>query len=134
MRKYGWWIGSLCAVAVIGLLCFFIIGSWYTRVSRRPQLTDRARFEIQIRDRIAKGVSEARELANKGKHMEAARLLISLAGAEGALLRMGNTEGGDGSPTTIERMALMELTLVGERQVYRDLLVVLYPEWNAGGK
>ena len=118
----------LLAFGSVGLVVVAVI--LLTGKSPEIRVPDQGVLEIQVRDLIAQEVSKAKGLAEEGKHMEAARVLASAAGAQRALLPSEPHAAGSNVPTVIERTALQQLSLIGKDQAYREWLRTLYPEWK----
>ena len=78
-------------------------------------------------------MDEALTLSAKGKHLDAALLLVDAAGYEKTASKQTRSALSDNgnAPAPLERLALTQFTLAGKGALYRGLLLLKYPKWDS---
>jgi hypothetical protein len=82
---------------------------------------------LHILELTGEQVAKALTLADEGQRLDAARILINVAGAKRALLPSRS-----GSAKRLEQAARQQLFLADKdkAQAYREFLRAVYPEWS----
>lgn len=98
---------------------------------QKPLLTDTQLFELKVGEALSRAQQRASDLAHEGKHLEAASLLVEIAGSEKRLITPAGKREEPSEPLLTEKMALMQFTLAHKRESYVAFLKAIYPTWDS---
>lgn len=111
--------------SVAGFFIGILVGN---HMPSSVELSNQDRFQFEAMLLLNKKRSQAELLVEEGRHLEAARAFINLAGAERILSTSKQTTHNYNCPTIDERVALQQLTSLQHGKIYSELLEILYSE------